>query len=285
MADAQVRNVFADWNITRRQWAEVQQNPTGVVMSRLQAALWHKKIGDSFTIIAPQIAKADGTTSWTFKVLDIGADIPQAPGGYILGNYDYFDRSLPISKQGKVSEIDFLAVDPTQAPALAQQIDHIFANSATPTESQTEKMAYAISNNFGGLDVNTLTYDIALAGLGMILFLTGNVVAQSVRERLGEFAALKTIGFSDSVLVGLVVLEATILCLSGAALGVSLAEWLASELPAVMPPGMGLPLPSMSAGVVISAVLSALALALISAALPIMRLIHMDIAAVLAKRT
>ena len=285
MADAQAQNVYADWKITHRQWEEVQRNRTGVVMSRLQAALWHKKVGDTFTIIAPQIPRADGTTSWTFKVLDIGAEISQAPGGYIFGNYDYFDKSLPLSKQGRAGEADFLAVDAAQAPALAQQVDHIFANSATPTESQTEKMAYAISNNFGGLDVNALTYDIALAGLGMILFLTANVVAQSVRERSAEFAALKTIGFSDFVLVGLVVLEATTLCLSGAIVGMALAEWLASQLPAVMPPGMGLPLPSMSAGVVIAAVLSALVLALVSAALPTTRLVRMDIAAVLAKRT
>jgi len=285
MVDKQAQRVFSDWKITPQQWQKIQQNRIGVVMSRTQATLWQKKVGDTFTLIAPQVEKADGTRTWTFKVLDIGAEIPQAPGGYIFGNYDYFDKSLPLSHQGRVSEVDFIANDPAQAPVLAHRVDHIFANSATPTESQTEKMAYAVGNNFGGLDVNALTHEIALAGLAMILFLTANVITQSVRERLAEFAMLKTIGFSNSILVVLVMLEATTLCLLGAISGVGLAGWLASQLTSIMPPSFGLPLPAISTGVFMSAMLIALAMAFVSATLPTTRLLRMDIASILARKT
>ena len=53
----------------------------------------------------------------------------------------------------------------------------------------------------------------------MILFLTANGIAQSVRERFAEFAALKTIGYSDRLVMRLVFLEAALPCVIGAGLG------------------------------------------------------------------
>lgn len=285
MVDADVGRVFDDWGITREQWDAVQKDRTGIVMSRMQAELWHKKVGDTFTIITPQVTRADGAKSWSFKVVAICEDFPQAPGGYNFGNYDLFDKARRLADQGKINEVDLVADNPSQSAAIAQHIDQVFANSATPTYTQTEKMAFAVSNNFGGLDVGAVTRDIALAGLVMILFLTANVIVQSVRERFAEFATLKAMGFSDSALVGLVVLEAAIPCVLGAVFGVTLALGLARQLPALMPPSFGLPMPTMSPSVLLWATLSAFAMALTSAALPALRLSRMNIATALSGRT
>jgi putative ABC transport system permease protein len=284
MVDAEVGRVFDDWGITQEQWDAVQKDRSGIVMSRMQAELWHKKVGDSFTIITPQVARADGAKSWTFKVVAICNDFPQALGGYNFGNYDFFDKARPLADQGKINEVDLVADDPAQSAAIAQHIDQVFANSASPTYTQTEKMAFAVSNNFGGLDVGAVTRDIALAGLVMILFLTANVIVQSVRERFTEFATLKAIGFSDWILLGMVVLEAAIPCVLGAVFGVALALALARQLPALMPPSFGLPAPTMSPSVLMWATISAFTMALASAALPAFRLSRMDIATALSGR-
>jgi putative ABC transport system permease protein len=285
MADADMVKVFPDWQVSQSVWNTIQHDHTGIVMSRLQALRWHKKVGDSFTVIAPSPAKADGTTSWTFKVLAVCDDVALAPDGFIFGNYDYFDKSLPLSAQGRINEVDIVAADPARSAAIAQQIDRMFANSATPTQTQTEKMAYAVSNNFGGMDVDTLAREIALAGLLMILFLTANVIAQSVRERFAEFATLRALGYGDGVVIGLVVLEAVVPCLGGAGLGVALAAWLAHHMHAIMPPSFGVPMPTMSAPVYVGAVVSACVLAFASTVLPAIRLMRMDIATALSGRT
>jgi putative ABC transport system permease protein len=285
MADADMVRIFPDWNVSRAVWDKIQHDRTGIVMSRLQAQLWHKKVGDTFTVIAPQIAKADGTTTWTFKVLAISQDVPLAPAGIIFGNYDYFDKSLPLAAQGRINEVDMVATDPARSAEIAQQIDRMFANSSTPTQTETEKMAYAVSNNFGGMDVDLLTHEIALAGLLMILFLTANVIAQSVRERFAEFATLRALGYGDGVVIGLVVLEAVVPCLAGAGAGVALAAWLAHHMQAIMPPSFGVPMPTMSAAVFGGAGASAFVLAFASAALPAVRLMRMDIATALSGRT
>jgi ABC-type antimicrobial peptide transport system permease subunit len=67
-------------------------------------------------------------------------------------------------------------------------------------------------------------------------------------------------------------------------LGVAIAGALARELPGLMPPGFGLPLPTISPMVMLWAAISALMVAMFSAALPIFRLTRMDIASALSGR-
>jgi putative ABC transport system permease protein len=285
MADADMVRLFPDWQVSEAVWDQIQHDRTGIVMSQLQAERWHKKVGDTFTMIAPGLTRADGTTTWTFKVLAICEDVALAPDGFIFGNYDYLDKSLPLASQGRINEVDMSATDPARSAEIAENIDAIFANSTTPTRTDTEKAAYAVSNNFGGMDVDTLSHEIALAGLLMILFLTANVIAQSVRERFAEFATLRALGYGDGVVIGLVVLEAVVPCLGGAGLGVALAAWLAHHMQAIMPPSFGVPMPTMSAPVYVGAVVSACVLAFASTVLPAIRLMRMDIATALSGRT
>ena len=67
---------------------------------------------------------------------------------------------------------------------------------------------------------------VALAAvLFMLLFLTGNTMMQSVRERMPEFAVLKTLGYSDGGVLGLVLAESAILCLLAAVAGLAIAKF------------------------------------------------------------
>jgi putative ABC transport system permease protein len=283
MADDGYGPIFTD-QLSPQGWEAIRRDHTSIAMSRMQAEHFHKKVGDTFTLIAPQAVKADGSNVWTFKVAHISEDVPQLPGGAIAGSYDYYDRSMPLAEQGMIAEADSVAVDPALAPALAVEIDRLFANSAHPTQTNTEKTLLAVNNNYGGLDVSTLTREIALIGLSMILFLIANVIAQSVRERRAELAALKTIGFPDALLIALIAAEAALPCIIGAVCGVTVAAWLASQLPGVMPRTFGIPAPVMSPAVYLWALASACVMALASTALPALRLRRQDIAAVLSGR-
>lgn len=283
MVDDEYGRIFTD-QLSPEGWQAVRDDHTAITMSRVYAQRFHKKVGDTFTLIAPQAVKSDGSDVWTFKVAHISEDTSQAPGGMIVGNYDYYDRSMPLAKQGTISEVDSVAVDSAKAPALAEQIDRFFASSAHPTRSASEKTLFAVNNNFGGVNVSALTREIALIGLAMILFLIANVIAQSVRERRTQFAALKTIGFSDARIIALVALEAALPCMAGAICGVLVAAGLARQLPSLFPPTFGIPVPVMSPAVYLWALASACVMALASTALPALRLRRQDIAAVLSGR-
>src|ERR1700728_1545310 len=58
----------------------------------------------------------------------------------------------------------------------------------------------------------------------MLLFLSGNTMLQSVRERIPEFAVLRALGFSDKTVLSLVVAESVLLCLLAAAAGLLVSK-------------------------------------------------------------
>lgn len=277
------RKVFTEFPITPAQWDLLHNERDGVLVSQYQADKWHLKVGDKLTVIAPLVKRADGSTTWTFKVLAIVGDMAYNTNGYIWGNYDYFDKARPLASQSQVMNLQIQTSDPSRTAEIAHQIDETFANSPNSTQSITEKAALDISNS--GVDIATVDREIALAGMFMVLFLTANGIAQAVRERFTEFATLKTIGFSDWGVIGLVFAEAAIPCLLGAVLGVALSALLSSQIPHLMPPSMGTPpLPRVTAMVAVWAGFCALVVALASSALPALRLKRMDIATALSGR-
>jgi ABC-type antimicrobial peptide transport system permease subunit len=108
--------------------------------------------------------------------------------------------------------------DAARADDTALAIDARFANSAVPTRSEPIPMERSDAAT-AGVNVASVTRRVALVGLFMILLLTGHGMAQSVRERLSEFAVMKTVGYSDAGVIALVFAEALAPMLLGAMLG------------------------------------------------------------------
>ena len=282
MMDEKVAKVNPEYPITPAQWQMIRDNRRGMLVSRMQADRWHLKAGDTFVIASPMVKKIDGTASWTFQVAAVTPDISYMSQGYMFGNFDYMDKSRTLSDQSKTGQFRVLVSDGSKTAEIAQQIESKFANSPTPLQSLTEKVAFDVSNT--GMDIAAVDRDIALAGMFMVLFLTANGIAQAVRERIAEFATLKTIGFSDNGVVALVFAEAALPCLLGAGLGVGLAAVLSNAIPRFLSSGQGLPIPTMTVMVLVWAVIAAALIAFASSALPALRLKRMDIATALSGR-
>lgn len=280
MIDRGMGRIWTDFPISREQFDALQSSRTGVVMSRSLAMRWRRKVGDPFPLKSPANSRADGSNSWTFTVLDIVDDFPTLPGGYILGSYDYFDKARPLADQSKVDSFQVIVTDPDRAGEVSNAIDRVFANSTTPTRSVPERNRYQLTTQ-QGINIGFVTQAIAAAGLFMILFLTGNGIAQSVRERIAEFAVMKTIGFSDAGVMALVFAEAAVPCLMGAAIGLGIAAELVTFESRLLP---GVPLPYMSISVFAFAFAVAAAIAFVSAIAPALRLKRLDIATALARR-
>jgi len=63
-----------------------------------------------------------------------------------------------------------------------------------------------------------------------ILLVAGNTMAQSVRERISELAVLKTLGFSNRLVLVLILAESVVLAGVGGALGLGLGGLLVRAL-------------------------------------------------------
>jgi len=269
--------------MTAAQWAQLRAKPDGIFLSRTTAAKRGLKKGDVFNIVTTAIPRADGGQVWRFEVLDVLDDTPYWPGGFSFGSYQYYKMSRPTADQPKAGWFQAVVKDPAAAEDTAIAIDARFANSAIPTESISERTMRS-DDGTAIVNVAVVTRRVAAVGLFMILLLTAHGMAQSVRERLSEFAVLKTIGYSDWGVIVLVFAEALAPAMLGAGLGLGLAALIAGRIPKLLP-SLSLPEPYLSLAVIAQAFLAVVVLAFLSVILPALRLRRLDVAAILAGRT
>ncbi len=269
--------------LSHAQWAEWRARPDGAFLSRVTSAQWGVKKDDIFNIVDNNTPRADGGHAWRFQVLDVLDDTPYWPGGFSLGSYQYYKMSRPAADQPNAGWFQAVVKNPAAAEDTAIAIDARFANSAIPTSSISERMMRSVGGAFF-VNVAVVTRRVAAVGLFMILLLTAHGMAQSVRERLAEFAVLKTIGYSDTGVIALVFAEALAPTIPGACLGLGLAALIGGRIPELLP-SLNLPAPYLSPTVIAQALLAVIALAFLSVILPALKLRRLDVAAILSGRT
>lgn len=252
---------------------------TGVLISEQLAKEYNWKIGDRVPLGTSIWTMKNGSSTWMFDVVgtfdssDYGAGFPSF---YI--NSTYFDEASAFGT-GVVHYYLVGTKDPTQATRISNAIDSMFANSTNETRTQTESALAQMQLKQIG-DINFIANAIVGAVLFTLLFLTANTMMQSVRERTSELAVLKTVGFSDGKLLTLVLIEALLLCVFAALVGLGVASAVFTS------PGMQQLFGnfSMPTIVLIMGVVMALVLAFISGFPPAWRARQLNIVDALAGR-
>jgi putative ABC transport system permease protein len=139
----------------------------------------------------------------------------------VLINVAYFDEARQFGR-GTTGWYIVRITDSEQARAISADIDRQFMNSPDETKTQPEKeFAIGFAKQIG--DVGALVTRILMAVFFTILILTGNTMAQAIRERVPELAMLKTLGFTDGAVTWLVLAEALLLLILGGAGGMAAA--------------------------------------------------------------
>jgi len=199
---------------------------TGAIVGRKTAERFHWKIGDKVPIRSTIWSKPDGSKVWEFDIVGIydgskkGTDTTP-----LFFRYDYFDEVRKQSwGKGLVGWYTIRVKDPAQAAEVAKRVDAEFENSSDETKTEPEgAFIQAWASQIGNIVL------IVAAILGAVFFtillVTGNTMAQGVRERTGELGVLKAIGFTNGQIVSLVLAESCLLTALGGALGLGLA-WL-----------------------------------------------------------
>lgn len=179
------------------------------------------KVGDRVTINSP-ILRRDGSPNWAFDIVGTFDSIDEPGRAYIaVINYEYLDESR-VADRGTADRFFVRIADPRRAAQTARAIDRIFENSPHETRTRSDQeLAQQWIKQMG--DIAFFTNAIMAAVMFTLLFLTANTMRQSVRERLDEFAVLKTIGYSDGRIFRIVLAEALLMCTPAAAIGLALA--------------------------------------------------------------
>ena len=204
---------------------------TGAVAGQRLVDRYGWKIGQKLPIASEIHARTDGSLAWEFDLVGVlDADDPavRANTDIVLINVAHFDEARAVGR-GKTGWYVVRVAEAEQARTVSAEIDRRFANSPDETKTAPEKeFAIGFAKQIG--DIGALVTRILLAVFFTILILTGNTMAQSIRERIPELAILKTLGFSDTRVTALVLAESVLLLGLGAALGMAAA---AALLPAV----------------------------------------------------
>jgi putative ABC transport system permease protein len=238
------------------------------------------KVGDKVPLHSTIWTQKNGSLDWTFDIVGTfdAKDPTQAAqqATSFLFHYELFDEGRSFGK-GNVGWIEERVADPSQASDAANRIDALFANSPDETKTQPAKdFAMAFLKQLG--DIGFVLRAILGAVFFTLLFLTGNTMMQSVRERVPELAVLKTLGFGDTAVLGLVIAESLLLCVVAALLGLALSF---GAIPVIK---MGLPGVELSPRALLPGIGVAVLLAFIVGLPPALRAMRLSIVDALADK-
>ena len=111
------------------------------------------------------------------------------------------------------------------ANPISKTIDDKFRNSTAQTKTETEQAFRLSFLGFLG-NVKLILLSICAAVTFTILLVSGNTMAMAVRERVREVGVLKTLGFTNGVVLWLMVGEAIVIGLIGGVIGLGLTRGL-----------------------------------------------------------
>jgi putative ABC transport system permease protein len=180
-------------------------------------------VGDRVPLISPIYRKPDGS-NWDFTIAGIyDSDTPGVDKTQLFFHWEYLNQTMKGTFfDNWVGWYVFRVADPDTSDELAQRIDAMFANSPAETKTATEKAFVSDFANQVG-DIGAIMMAITAIVMGFILFVAGNAMAQSIRERINELGVLKTLGFTDGRILGLVLLESCTIAVVGGAIGLGLS--------------------------------------------------------------
>jgi putative ABC transport system permease protein len=266
---------FPEIHLSRAELRAFTATRTGALVSMACAEHYGWKAGDriSLTTTLPQ---RNGSSILTLDVVGVFPWEAYEADRFIVANYSYVDEARAEGR-GTVSAIVERARSAGEAAAISRAIDKHFANSGNQTRTLSER---ANGQAQQSMTFNTKFFITAVIGASLftLLFLTGNTMMQSVRERIPELALLKAVGFSGLSVLLLVVIESAVMTLAGAALGTVLASVLMPMAKNVV--GIA----SLTPTVFVDAAIAALMVAFVSAAIPARRAQRLSVADALAAR-
>jgi len=213
--------LYPEYVIPEADKAAFLKDRRGAVIGRKIAQTHGLQVGDQMIL--------KGTIypgNWEFQVHGIydGRD-PSTDAAQMFFHWEYLNeeakrRALP--RAANTTGV-FIAqiTEPARAAEISLAIDALFKNSAFETLTETEKafqLGFVAMTEAIVLAIQVVSYVVIL----IILAVMANTMAMTARERIGEYATLKALGFSPRFVAGLVTGESLLLAVIGGFLGAAL---------------------------------------------------------------
>ncbi len=191
---------------------------TGAVAGRKLAERYGWKVGDQIPLRGTIFP---GT--WTFNLRGIydGGESKVDETQFFF-HWSYLNETVKARYGRRADQVGMYVVeiaDPGAAAEISERIDGTFRNSLAETLTETEKafqLGFVAMTETILVAVQAVSYVIVL----IIMAVMANTMAMTARERYGEYATMKAIGFSNGFVATLIFLESVGIALAGGVLGV-----------------------------------------------------------------
>jgi putative ABC transport system permease protein len=205
----------------------------------------------------------------TFKIIGQIPETGTMSSTLFLFPRQYLEEALrPYTEFGWVSMMMVVVDKPEHLKTVITTIDEQFRNSAYPTTTETEYSFVATFLN-AFESVIQIVMIVGFLVVASIVLIAANTAAMSVRERTGEVAVLKTIGFRRRTVFTLLLSEALVIAGLGGILGVGPAYMILNAGKETWAPFLGpLAMFIMPVSVMIQALFIALLVGMLAGVIP-----------------
>ena len=213
------RRVYPEFDIPEEQWQNFVKDRQGAIAGAATAKRFGWKVGDRIPIKGTFLGGV-----WEFNLDGIYHGTRQADDEtQFWFQWKRLDEQVPAQYKSHVGWYTVKVEHPDDSLRVSKTIDEGFANSPFETHTDTEK-AFAAGwvKQFG--NIQFLIMSIGGVVFFTLLLVTGNTMAIAVRERTGELAVLKAVGYSDRFVLFFVICESLIIALIGGCVGLGLAK-------------------------------------------------------------
>jgi putative ABC transport system permease protein len=212
--------IWPDWGITPGTAALLQRARTATLVAPAAMRKYAWKIGDHI-VLRGSVYPADVTLIIADELGD------KAPPDAVLFRRDYLQEVLGAG--GRVNAYYAIVDRKEELPGVIASIDETFTNSSAETNSASE--ANWVTSFF---DLRTLLLILSTVS-GAVVFAMSlvalNTMVMAMRERRGEIAVMRAIGFGPSLIAALILTESTAIGLAGGVAGCATAYAMAKLLP------------------------------------------------------
>ena len=245
-----------------------------VIVGRKLADRFGWKLGDQVRIVGDIFPG-----NWDFVIRGIYTGAKESTNeANWFSRFDYLDESLRETAPVRAGQTGWLVIkiaDPNRAAELSRTIDDMFKNSLAETKTQTEEAFTLGFIQMSGTIIFGLRI-VSILVIAIILLVLANTMAMTARERINEYALLKTLGFRTGHLIGLIFGESIALAAAGGVLGVMLTMFAVVPLLSVAL-SVFLPTVSVTALTIVLGLCAAGAVGLVAAVFPASKAVRTSI--------
>jgi putative ABC transport system permease protein len=213
-------DLYPEYVLSTEERAAFVRDRRGVVAGAKLAQKYGWKIGDPITL---QGTIFPGDWDFVLRGIYTGAR-PSTDQTQFIFHWDYLNETLKKTAPRRADQVGFYLVGierPEGAAQVAQGIDRLFRNSLAETLSETEKAFQLGFVAMTGAIVTAIRI-VSFLVIGIIMAVAANTMAMTARERIAEYATMKTLGFGAAHIAATVFGESLLIALAGGTTGVLL---------------------------------------------------------------